>query len=109
MEIGIASVLSNVFPWVITGFLGYISNKLNKRLERFQQEYNGMNEGVQAVLRDRILQCCEHFQELGYAGVHDRENVEHMYNAYHKLGGNGMVTDLYNRFRTLPLTPKDED
>jgi hypothetical protein len=108
MEMEIASILSNIFPWAITGFLGYISNKLNKKLEKFQLEYDGMNEGVQAVLRDRILQCCTYHQELGYAGVHERENVEHMYEAYHKLGGNGMVTDLYTKFRQLPVAP-DKD
>ena len=105
MDAQIVSIITEVAPWAITGFLGYISNKLNKRLEKFQTEYDGMNEGVQAVLRDRILQCCTYHQELGYADVHERENMQHMYEAYHKLGGNGMITDIYEKFRKLPLTP----
>ena len=105
MEISFAGVLSSILPWAVTAFLGYISSKLNKKLEKFQTEYDAMNEGVQAVLRDRILERCTYHERLVYADVHDRENIEPMYEAYHNLGGNGMVTDLYNKFRTLPIAP----
>lgn len=67
-----------------------------------------IEEGLQAILRDRILQACDRCLDKGYLPIYARENIEHMYKAYHGLGGNGTVTKLIDRIYQLPFEPEDK-
>ena len=49
-----------------------------------------LETGVQALLRDRIIQSCDYYQKKQSISVHGRENIQSMYAAYHALGGNGV-------------------
>ena len=59
--------------------------------------------GVQALLRDRIVQSYYHYDERGWITLHGLENVNAMYKEYHALGGNGTVTSLVNSIRELDV------
>ena len=61
-----------------------------------------LEEGVQALLRDRIIQACDYYQQKQAVSVHGRENIQNMYKAYHALGGNGTVTALVHDVGELP-------
>lgn len=67
-----------------------------------------IEQGLRAMLRDRILQACEYHNKVGFADSKARTNMQMMYEAYHQLGGNGVVTDAYNNFRNLPLFKRGE-
>lgn len=82
-------------------------------IEQQQQEIKQQNEqleaqnkatmlGVQALLRDRLLQAFKHYISKGYAEYNDRENVKNMYDQYEALGPNSVMTDMYNKFTSLP-------
>ena len=64
---------------------------------------SAVQDGVRALLRDRIIQAHNHYAEKGYIPVYGMENVLAMYNAYHALGGNGTGTELYERVKKLPI------
>ena len=57
---------------------------------------------MRALLRDRIISACDHYFEKGYAPVYARENITSMYDAYHSLGGDGIVTDMVQQTMKLP-------
>lgn len=85
----------------LTGILGgicwiakYLYNR-NKALEL----------GVQALLRDRIIQAHRYHMRQGYCPVHERENLNQMYEQYHNLHGNGIATGLVNEVLELPTQP----
>lgn len=59
--------------------------------------------GVQALLRDRLLQAFKHYISQGYADYNDRENVKNMYVQYEALGPNSVMSDLYEQFTELPM------
>ena len=61
-----------------------------------------LETGVQALLRDRIIQSCDYYQKKQSISVHGRENIQSMYAAYHALGGNGAVTALVKDVNELP-------
>ena len=61
-----------------------------------------LQTGVQALLRDRIIQSCDYYQKKQSISVHGRENIQSMYAAYHALGGNGAVTALVKDVNELP-------
>jgi len=59
--------------------------------------------GVQALLRDRLLQAFKHYIQQGYAEYSDRDNVKNMYIQYEALGPNSVMEDLYEQFTELPM------
>lgn len=76
----------------------------------FEFEFNedkALQDGVLAILHDRIYQSCHHYLKLGYIDTSGLKNLEYLYKSYHALGGNGTGTELYNRAKTLPI--KDND
>lgn len=39
----------------------------------------------------------------GCISLEDFDDFEHLYRAYHALGGNGTGTEIYDRVRALPI------
>lgn len=68
-------------------------------------QIHAVKKGVQALLRDRLVQGYKYYSAQKWAGVDDRSNLENVYQQYHKLGANGVMDDLRNRFLALPLDP----
>lgn len=79
-------VLSILFG---TGFR-YLSKLQNQE----SQKNMAISEGVQALLRDSIIQAYNHYKTQEFCPIYAKENVKRMYNAYHALGGNDVVTGL---------------
>ena len=63
-----------------------------------------IKRGVQALLRDRLLQGYKYHEKEGWADVDDRNNLENIYVQYHALGQNGVMDDLRGKFLALPTT-----
>ena len=61
-----------------------------------------VQEGVQALLRDRIIWTYNHYQDRGYCPIYAKENVKRMYDAYHGLGGNDVATSLKDKLIAMP-------
>ena len=75
---------------------------------RLQVKQNrAVREGLEAILRDRLLQAYRHYEVRGWADSDDRQNWENMYIQYHALGGNGIIDDLRGRLFELPLRKLD--
>lgn len=45
--------------------------------------------------------------ELGYAPIFAKENFENMYQQYHELGVNGVMTQLHAEFMELPTESEE--
>lgn len=71
------------------------------------KQYIGLKNGIKALLNNEIVRIYELYSEYGYCPSFIKENVEEIYNSYHKLGGNGMITTMVNKLYELPNT-KDE-
>lgn len=62
--------------------------------------------GMQALLRDRIIQSYNYYHDKGYCPIYARENIKKLYNPYHELGGNDVATDLVEELFELPTDKK---
>ena len=62
-----------------------------------------ISKGVQALLRDRLVQGYKHARDVGFADENDRANLENVYVQYHNLGANGVMDDLRAKFLALPV------
>jgi len=76
--------------------------KAEKMAEEESKKQKAVMKGVQAMLRDRLLQGYKYYEQLGYADYDDRKNMENMYSAYHGLGENGVMDDMQKKFNGLP-------
>ena len=68
-------------------------------------QIRSVRRGIQALLRDRLLQGYKYYRAQGWADEDDRANLENIYVQYHNLGVNGVMDDLHNRFLALPTDP----
>ncbi len=103
--IGVASFVSGIFLLVIQRSLKKRDAKQEQiriQNEELERQSKAIMLGVQAILRDRLLQGYRHYIEKGFADYDDRENMENIWKQYHALGANGVMDDMRNQFRRLP-------
>ena len=93
------SIISTIITVVAVPAIGY----LYKKYKQADARQKAVKLGVQALLRDRIVQSYYHYEERGWITLHGLENVNAMYKEYHALGGNGTVTSLVNSIRELDV------
>lgn len=77
--------------------------KLHKRQKAADERQKATERGIQALLRDRIVQAYYHYAERGWITLHGLQNVDAMYVEYHNLGGNGTVTKLVEDLREMEV------
>lgn len=83
---------------ILTAGIAAVYRKITTK----SREQEAIKLGVQALLRDRIVQSYNHYTEKGYCPIYAMENVEELYEQYHALGGNGTVTELVERLKDMP-------
>ena len=69
-------------------------------------QIRSVKRGVQALLRDRLIQGYKFYRFQGWADEDDRANLENVYVQYHNLGANGVMDNLRDKFLALPLGPQ---
>lgn len=94
---------------LVIAALGLAYKGLSKKLKEEIRDQKALRDGVQSLLRDRIIQCHNHYIDKGYIPVYGMENVLSMYDAYHELGGNGTVTKLVDTLKELPTDKPDRE
>lgn len=104
---------------IISGLVGvliavYLKRPLERRVQdsedasrRVEAQNKATMLGVQALLRDRLLQAFNHYLARGWISAGDRDNVENMYTQYETLGPNNVISDIYNQVRALPSIPPE--
>ena len=81
--------------------------KGSKAVKKVKEKNCAMEKGIQALLRDRIIQAYNHYTDKGFCPIYAQENIEALYTEYHNLGGNGTITTLVEELRELPKVKKE--
>lgn len=82
---------------LISSFLIYLIN-----------QYFGLRNGMRSLLKIEIIRTYETFIKLGYCPSFIKENIKEIYESYHKLKGNGMITSMVNEIYKLPNEVREE-
>lgn len=115
--IGIPSVVTLLLSRLITRRLDAAeqeTRKAREEAEHASRQSEAIALGVQALLRNALLQGYKHCQDQGYADFQERATLENAWVQYHTLGGNGAMCDSRRAFRALPMyrggppTPVDD-
>lgn len=76
--------------------------KIEKRQEVQDNEDEKIRAGVVALLHDAIYEKCQGALAKGKISVNDFDNLNHLYQPYRKLGGNGTCKKLMTQVLNLP-------
>lgn len=108
---GVSGIISGLVGVLIAVFLKRPLEKRVKDSEDASARVEAQNAatmlGVQALLRDRLLQAFNHYLARGWIGAGDRDNIENMYTQYETLGPNNVISDIYEQVRALPSIPPE--
>ena len=106
---GVSGIISGVVGVLIAVFLKRPLEKRVQKSEEASARVEAQNTatmlGVQALLRDRLLQAFNYYLARGWIDAEDRSNIENMYVQYEALGENNVISDISNQVRALPSIP----
>lgn len=91
-------ILTLLFSAVGAG-LGIAYKRLSKRMD--EQEH--MKEGIVTLLHHILYDECKRYIRKGSIDTDAMKEIEYIYQAYHKFGGNGTGTELYERVMKLEI------
>lgn len=80
----------------------------DKRIELENKRREANSKGTMLLLRGQLMTYHDKYVKKGYIPSYAYENFIEMYEAYHRLGGNGMVTHMKEEIENLRLNKKEE-
>ena len=89
-------------PIVLSSFLGYVVWVLQSQ----KKDRDANSRGTMLLLRVQLIEYHDKYVEMKEIPSYAYENYVEMYQAYHDLGGNGMVTKMYDEIQELHLQRK---
>ena len=90
-------------PIVLTALMGYIVWLLKR--QKTDRDANSL--GTMLLLRVQLIEYHDKYTKIGEIPSYAYQNFCEMYDAYHQLGGNGMVTKMKNEIEQLHLKQKE--
>ena len=90
-------------PIILTSILGYVVWILKQQ----KRDRDANSKGTMLLLRVQLIEYHDKYVALGEIPSHVYSNFCEMYDAYHALGGNGVVTKMYDEIQSLHLREKE--
>ncbi len=95
----------HVIEWIFAAgyaILVLLYRSLCKKFQKSHTENLALRDGVQALLRQEIIDFCLRYEDQGAAPVWAKQAEEKAYKAYEALGGNDVAHAMHERFMKLP-------
>lgn len=97
--------LLQTYTIVLPILLGYIVWLLKQQ----KKDKDANSKGTMLLLRVQLIEYHDKYMKIGEIPSYAYDNFVEMYNAYHALGGNGMVTKMYNEIQEIHLKNRGKD
>lgn len=95
-------ILKIIINYLIPTFLGATTGFILTKVKKDRKKEKAIEQGVQALLRNELIRRYREYETKGEVSILDKENLEHMYEEYINLGGNGTVKKMYEEMVELP-------
>lgn len=92
-------ILLQTYTIVLPILLGYIVWLLKNQ----KKSRDANSRGTMLLLRVQLIEYHDKYMSLGHIPSYAYENFCEMYEAYHSLGGNGMITHMYEEVKELEI------
>lgn len=76
-------------------------------LKRQKKDRDANSKGTMLLLKVQLIEYHDKYMKLGEIPTYAYTNFVEMYEAYHELGGNGMITKMYQEIQELHLKSKN--
>ena len=90
----------------IVAVLGIMLSSRRIEKEKADEENELVKSALRALLRSELMRTHHQAVRDGCASTVDKEVMERTYQSYHRLGGNGIATNLYDEMMALPTKDK---
>lgn len=107
MLLGIPSIICVIFSGVWTSILQKFTNArkaADDKEKKRDEDISLLKEANQAQLQNQLYDMGDRLVKRKWASLLEKQCYEKMYNSYHKLGQNGVMTDLYLAVMDLPTS-----
>ena len=97
-------LLLQTYTLVLPIILGYIVWLLKNQ----KRDRDANSKGTMLLLRVQLIEYHSKYMQMGDIPSYAYENFCEMYEAYHALGGNGMITKMMQEMEELHLKKKGD-
>ena len=97
--------------WIFGIFIAVLTwlwRSVSAKLKQQQIENDALRNGMRSLLRSQIESDCERALKDGWCGARLRDSISDLYQSYHNLGGNGVVTSIVEQAMRLPAIKTEE-
>lgn len=96
-------MIENMFSHVVNLVLGGLISYVFAMYHQKKKENDALKAGLQALLRDRIIQAYNHYvNDKGWIPIYALESINACYKSYEALGENGVINGLMAQLNELP-------
>lgn len=95
-------ILLQTYTIALPIILGYIVWLLKNQ----KKDRDANSKGTMLLLRVQLIEYHDKYMAQGDIPSYAYQNFVEMYKAYHELGGNGMITKMYEEIQELHLAQK---
>lgn len=88
-------------PGIISAILAFAF----KRLQQLKNDNESVKLGIQALLRAQMIADWNKYSEKEYAPIYAKDSFESCWKQYHRLGANGVMNGIHDKFMALPDAP----
>lgn len=103
-EIQMKSILIQTYLVALPIVLGYIVWLLKQQ----KKSRDANSKGTMLLLRVQLIEYHAKYTQIGEIPSYAYQNFCEMYDAYHALGGNGMVTKMKNEIEEIHIVKGDK-
>lgn len=86
----------------VVALLGVMLSNRRIEKEKADEESELVRSALRALLRSELMRTHHQAVRDGHAATVDKEVMERTYLSYHRLGGNGIATNLHDEMMALP-------
>ena len=103
MEQFLMQTYTIALPVILTALMGYIVWLLKNQ----KKDRDANSKGTMLLLRVQLIEYHDRYMAKGDIPSYAYENFMEMYDAYHALGANGMITKMKREIEELHLKKKE--
>lgn len=86
----------------IVSVLGIMLSHMRSEKQKADEDNELVKSALRALLRSELMRTHHQAVREGCASTLDKEVMERTYKSYHRLGGNGIATNLHDEMMALP-------
>lgn len=95
-------IVGLTIKWLVPFVLGSIIPSMIGIIKKDRRKDKAIENAVQALLRNELIRRYREYRTKGEMTILDKENIEHMFEEYKNLGGNGTVKELMDELLEVP-------